>query len=995
MNLLLRDDNDFIAILVVDECSPDDRAYIWNRLRGRGDRIKLITIHSESEATAGDTQYIDAPSLEKPQIAAIFQEYGVPPEHTDRWAEFCGGSPRMAHMVGWNLQFNPTDLLKEPDTTNVWDRFIVGRDKPDAELVRQRRTVLRHLALFKRFGHSGRGLEAEARTVANIIQEADPNITWARFQESIKDLRERRILQGEATLYITPKLLHIKLWVEYWETYGAGFQIEAFIKRLPEQLQEWFFEIFAYAAESRAAIKIVEDFLGPGGLFHRSGFIDHPLGARFFRALSEAHPRAALECLKRTIGTWDRERLLHFKDGRRYVVWALQGIAVWRELFPDAARLLLLLGEAENETWANNASGVFAELFSPGSGRVAPTEAPPGERFPVMREALASNSSEKRALALKAADRALESQHFSRAVGPEYQGLRVVPKLWTPETWGELLDAYRRVWGLLAERIETLPHEEQQEAISILLEHTRSLARYQNLLDMVIGTLSDLSRRTYVDPKRLIEAIERILHYEGKTLPEEARRRWRELRDSLVGNDYHSLMQRYVGMDILEDKFDERGNVIEDKTGSILTELSRTSIRQPEVLDAELRWLVTGAARNGYRFGYSLGRMDSGFSLLPRLLQAQRNKGDDGNAFFLGGYFRAIREVDTELWEAKLDGFAADVQLRGSLPEVTWRSGILTDRAAERVVTLAERGLVPISDLHMFAFGSVTKELSEVVFHRWIEFLLRVGNLEAISIALELFHFYYDRRERTRQLPKELTAKLLMAPALFRKGESRARHDRINWEWAQVAKGFVRSYPDVAPKLAELMLEHFGEDGTIVEGFHSQPQRILEEVMKQRPREMWRSITKYLGPPTDARAYHITSWLRGEFLEGQAPGIIADVPLDELWRWVDEDVEERAAYLAGFVPKTLSRAESQVSLARELLIKYGDRDDVRGSLIANLFTEGWSGPESSHHQRKREQLLEFRRGETNPNVHRFIDEYVRALDEQIARAKVSEERRGF
>ena len=47
MNQLLRDDNQFSAVLVIDECDPDSRSYIWNKLRHRGARIKLITIYND------------------------------------------------------------------------------------------------------------------------------------------------------------------------------------------------------------------------------------------------------------------------------------------------------------------------------------------------------------------------------------------------------------------------------------------------------------------------------------------------------------------------------------------------------------------------------------------------------------------------------------------------------------------------------------------------------------------------------------------------------------------------------------------------------------------------------------------------------------------------------------------------------------------------------------------------------------------------------------
>ena len=116
------------------------------------------------------------------------------------------------------------------------------------------------------------------------------------------------------------------------------------------------------------------------------------------------------------------------------------------------------------------------------------------------------------------------------------------------------------------------------------------------------------------------------------------------------------------------------------------------------------------------------------------------------------------------------------------------------------------------------------------------------------------------------------------------------------------------------------------------------------------------------------------------------------IPLEELWRWVDDDIEKRAWYLAFMVPKQLFRDEGRVCLAREVLIRYGHRRDVRENLRANFSSEGWWGPESLHYEGKKQQLMAFRKDETAPNVIRWIDEYVALLDRQIEHARIQEER---
>ncbi len=215
---------EFHAILILDECDPGTRAYIWDRLLCHSPRVKLVSIYNERDDSSG-ISYFDVPPLGEAQISLIIQGYGIPKDQADRWARECSGSPRVAHVFGWNLSNNEVDLLKPPGTVDIWERYIVGPDDPSSEEVRQRRTALRYIALFKRFGY-GQPVVAEAKAVAQLVQRADPQITWPRFQEIVRSLKNRRYLQGENTLYITPKPFHIKLWIDWWDTYGEGFSLD-------------------------------------------------------------------------------------------------------------------------------------------------------------------------------------------------------------------------------------------------------------------------------------------------------------------------------------------------------------------------------------------------------------------------------------------------------------------------------------------------------------------------------------------------------------------------------------------------------------------------------------------------------------------------------------------------------------------------------------------------------------------------------------------------
>ena len=994
MNEIRFNDN-LSAVVVVDECDRSSRFDIWHELQHYSPRIKLITIYNDYEERAGGVTYYDMPPLAREQISKIMiQEYKIPEDQADRWAELCDGSPRVAHVIGWNLINHPEDVLKTPSTVDIWERYIAAGDK-DSEKTEHRRLVLQHLALFKRFGYES-SVHLEAQSIAEKVEVANSNITSHKFDEIIYDLRERKILQGESTLYITPKALHVKLWTQWWERHYKGFNLKSFTEGLNPKLVEWFYEMFVYAAESEAALKIVKILLGPDGPFDNDEYLKTRLGSRFFLALTEADPKSALRCLMRTIGNWDRDTLLQFTSGRREVIWALEKIAVWRELFVDSARLLLALGEAETEDYSNNASGVFAELFSHGPSRVAPTEAPPAERLPVLKEAFESGSKERRILALESCNAALESEHFVRGVGIEYQGLRNTPKLWEPKTYGELWNAYRQAWQLLSEQLTRLSHNERKEAAGILLARAGALAKIPNLSDMIVDTVVTIVHKGYVSQKEVIETISQILYYDDSyddNLPIEIRQRFEQLRDELVGSDFHSLMQRYVGMDLLEDKL-EKIEDGKDRVQSHLEKLAQQASENPTLLQTELSWLVTTEAKNGYKFGYELGKIDKGFCLLPTLMEAQRNAIDNASVYFLGGYFRVIFEKDLTQWEEQLDTLIEDTTLNVMIPDLTYRSG-LTDRAGIRLLNLAKNGIIGINHFSTYVYGKATENLSEEVFTTWIEFLLSFMDKSAVSIALNLYHRYYDHQKPSVVFPRDLTFQLLTHPMLFGESDKKLFTPMTDYHWTEIGKKFVQLYREKNLELAQIMLAHFGQKGSIVDNY-SKTCSVLTELTKQHPTQVWKYVSKHLEARDHfSRMFALEKWLREADLSTteKEKGALTLIPHEKIWEWVDADVENRAEYVAhSLIPKKHLAEEWKTSLVRAFLKHYGMQENVRRALMANYLTGVWAGPASSRYEAKKQQLLRIKHSEDNKSIKLWIDDFVDGLEKEIERAKVEEER---
>ncbi len=447
-NDLLRPDRQYFAQLVIDDCAEKDRASIWHVIKGK-QNIKLITIDHRPESSSDSLMKVfECPILPDDQIGKIIAEYIGNRYDVSNWASWCSGSPRVAHVVGDNLKRNPDDILKPPATVSIWDRFILGHKTRETKESEQHLLVLRHISLFQRFGFEA-PVDEEAWFISALVKDADPSITWKKFQSIILHHKERRILQGKRTLFIVPKALHVYLWLGYWKHYGRGFDFQMFFSQIPSELRKWFLELFIYAHADPVAMQVVENILSPTkGPFSKPEFLESEAGTQFLSYLAKANPPATITLLEATYGTWSIDKLRNWETGRQSIVWALENIAVWEDTFYRAARLLARMALAENAKYSNNSKGTLLSLFVIGMGW-APTAATPDQRFPVIEELLRSNDTAMRELGLELCEQWFSTYGGSRIVGVEYQGMRPTVEFWRPKTYGEIYDHWKKVWDYL------------------------------------------------------------------------------------------------------------------------------------------------------------------------------------------------------------------------------------------------------------------------------------------------------------------------------------------------------------------------------------------------------------------------------------------------------------------------------------------------------------------------------------------------------------------
>lgn len=993
----IKNDSSLSAVVVVDECDLGQHDELVRAFSRQGSRLAVITMSYDVGEIPLPTRLFQLNPLENTAIEEILRKesHNLPQEVVRGLAKFADGFPRIAILLAQSYTLNPGELEEYIPIRDdhLMNRLIGGSNRIDSTWFKTTEKVLMGLSLFEKIGYKSDNLDREACWLSTFM-----DVQWGDFRQVVHEQQQRGLIQGHYYLYVTPFMLKVYLLRQWWEINGfTRERFEKFVSEIPDtfraDLLDRFISTIPYLPSVAHGQEFVEDILNRDGIFSDGMLLRTQQGGKLFLALAEACPGAAMRRLRDTVGRWSKDELLTFREGRRYVVWALEKIAIWQEHFRDAAQILLRLAEAETDTtYSNNASGTFVGLFSLSYGPLASTAASPDDRFPVLSDALLSTSADVCKLALQACDVALNMRAFPILIDDAHQGLRWEPKRWTPRTDREVFEAYQKVWDLLRKNLTVLDKDNKKEAVAILLRRSQDLARFDDLADMVVETVTELATHDDIDNLLVLETAIMIIHYERDWLPEDTRRKWERLRDDLVGFDYHSRMVRYVRTDLHEDRRDEDGNLVDQKLEKI-RELAKESLENPAFLQKEMDWLTTTKADDGFRFGYELSKIDINSVFLTPLIDAQRKTEELFSLFFLGGYFRGFVERDPAKWEDKIEALANDPDTQGWICELTWRSRIPSEKSGLRILCLAERGVVLPEDFGIFAYGGVIRNLSHATFHKWIRFLLGHDSMASISNALKLFYMYYRMDKDTPEMPNQLAFAIIMHRIWFQQSEDRRQDTNLKYHWFEIAKVIIQDCPQKALELADQILSTFEKPGTILDRVvsNSALQGVLDKIVKRFPEDVWILVTPYLDPPQ--RPMMMREWLGGSV---NRVGALSYIPAESIWQWIDQDVENRAGYLARCIPKTLCHGNDRVCLARELLVRYGNRDDVRRSFHMNYSTGVWrQSPMSQSYQETKENLRAFQKDEIDPNVIRWIDEHIERLKRDIKRAEIEEERYGF
>jgi hypothetical protein len=694
-------------LLIVDDCLPleaDRIAVLFHAAASALGSAHLLVLVPASDHGVKDLRtekrWLVAPLDEEGALRVVAAEMGRATSDADviAMAKLSEGFPWFARLLAVEARSYgraPRDM-KEALRWALASRQERGNEAELKELRERRAKSLLAASLTRAIDWDRLSPEQE-RAIADAVSLE----SWDALRGMARECHERGILRRRLDWhfkYVTPQVLEreIVAWLlgpdgtdpggrklaRHGEAYFSDF-LETLEKlNLPATLLK---DMASIGFEDLCTTPLDWKALRGAGL----------LGTRL-RFLARRLPGpVARELRRRTEATaLDDLRTLH--EERRGLVHVLHALTARRDGFEDAEVALFRLALAENESYQNNATGCWAEIFLV---ELNETYLSLDTRLHLLERRLEEAEPAARLLALAGIGAVLATQASRIAIEP-------VDGPWPIPTPVEARQARARAWGLLAERFADPGPGVASRAKKLAYDELRG-AIHSGLGDEAMAAVAaHIADFSDVERGHLREKLEEMRIYDDDLLDPEAMFP-AHLEQLLAPTSFQERLHQHVGF------WGPTGLREDDEARDDALALEGLAGDPPALL-GELDWIVSDEAQRAHMFAYAMGRRDKHGVLLAglheraRTGQAARRNARLIFARYLGAWSKIGGQVDVILRDMQAKPDEAPVlamaifEVGATSERLTWikealRDGTL-DASVVRELTLRRYWLADVGD---------------------------------------------------------------------------------------------------------------------------------------------------------------------------------------------------------------------------------------------------------------------------------------------------------
>lgn len=601
------------GILIVDNCDYNTHWILRNEIKATSSRLSLITIDYAVEEMYDPPKMIDATYifLDKKDYTGIVSNIlkdvykdSLPESAINHISEYSEGYPQMAVLFAKARLGGETDLTSFL-STEIIKKLIFGRNIPD--LKSEEYEAIKSSSIFTNFGYPDpknlKYIETVEKDIFEKQQEfisskiCSPSMQARKFREACNTFIERGVMERRGK-YVTvrPTPLALKLAIEWWKVINATDITPLFAQLEESGLAIPLAERLTSLDQLSEAQQIVADLWGPGRPFGSAEVLDTTLGSRLFRSIVDVNPITTLQTMENIFIPMPLDELRKRKKSRRSLVAALEKLCFRKVTFFSAAKILFRFAAAENESFGNNATNQFLQLF-----RVflSGTEADLKTRLDLVDYGISIEESEYLDLTINAIGSGLQYSSFIRYSGADKQGNNTQLFDYSPNSdeiffyWDALLNKALLILQKHPERVDDVG-EQVLNSLMPFSENNRV-----DILLKVLHKINEYKERLWYS---VIERVNQVLKY-GK-IDSQVRKQLDSFLLELAPGDWGNKITMTVSLPLYRHQNPNDTENQKEKAELLADEIGNDYFN---ILRPHLAALVEGEQRQGFHFGVKLG----------------------------------------------------------------------------------------------------------------------------------------------------------------------------------------------------------------------------------------------------------------------------------------------------------------------------------------------------------------------------------------------------
>ena len=960
------------SVVVVNRCAPETHRVLADIVRRCSSRLALVTLDDEIPADALDETTIKVPEAPSAVIEAIIDRAlpNLPSVDRRRLAHLAEGFPRIAIDVAQAWRSARPIGHVEPE--DVVDAFVLGRQP------REQEHTLESAMLVAAFGV----VEAESNDGQLEEVASYRSLTVDDLRIGIGRLVERGVVRRKGRFRVLqPRPIAMRLAERQWRDWTPS-QWDRILASNSRRLSATAARMLARLNATLIAEKVVCHVCRTGGPLAEFEVPPRARHVEVLSALAEVAPNVVLETLERALGrATDLSKVCG--DARRHVVRALEKIAFDPDTFDGGARLLLRLAIAENETWANNATGLFRGLFQPGLGATA---ADGDTRLSLLDEMLDAADDAKQLIVVEALIAGVETMGW-RMVGAEAQGSTPALSAWYPPS-KDALATYET--GCIS-RLARIAADGGLQPSTVraragLARHLRSLVSggYIEAVEQAIHQVASC-----VDNwAAAMASLGQVLRYDAASCDPEVLARTKGLLERLRPETLELRMRFLITEMPWEFPFGEKLDADDHgrRQEEALRELAVELAGKPDILERALPELTRGCHRKAFIFAELLGQLPelgSQATWFERIVRATVGAPDaHRNLDLLSGYCIGVAERLPEKAEPIKAALTQSSVLTPAFLRVCAGLGV-RESDIGLVVDALQTGRLQPAELAHWGAGSALAKLAVPVVASLFDALHEQTGDEASTTLLGLVAMHLqvapDAFDPLRSQVRKCIEKCVADGNLPADAMDMYYFEELAKRALDEGRGNADACA-IALELAKVMVPNSRRNISAL------PNSLMRQLLSDFPEVVWPLVGAAIVSDRDQEI--LLTYAFGKHMRRDEQPPIISLPETTLFSWCHANSDKAPSFAARVVPVLAAQQDSSMivhPILRRLIDEFGERASVLDGIESNIYTYSWVGSLTKYYG----QYIDPIRTLTNhriPSVRIWAKRMIRQLQAEVERA---------